>query len=58
MKAKKKPLKKVAAKDLGVDLTSRIEVLSVEDPPVRQGGSLVENVDELLGKLKEGGYVK
>uniref|UniRef100_A0A6M2DIA0 Electron transfer flavoprotein subunit beta n=1 Tax=Xenopsylla cheopis TaxID=163159 RepID=A0A6M2DIA0_XENCH len=57
MKAKKKPLKKVAAKDLGVDLSPRIEVISVEDPPTRQGGTIVPDVDTLIAKLKEKGHV-
>ncbi|XP_037303016.1 electron transfer flavoprotein subunit beta-like [Manduca sexta] len=57
MKAKKKPLKKMSAKDLGVDLAPRIKVLSVEDPPVRQAGSIVPDVDTLVTKLKEGGHV-
>ncbi|CAG4957333.1 unnamed protein product [Colias eurytheme] len=57
MKAKKKPMKKVSAKDLGVDLSPRIKVLSVEDPPVRQAGSVVPDVDTLVAKLKEGGHV-
>ncbi|XP_059053282.1 electron transfer flavoprotein subunit beta [Achroia grisella] len=57
MKAKKKPLKKVTAKDLGVDLTPRIKVVSVEDPPVRQAGSVVPDVDTLIAKLKEGGHI-
>ncbi|CAK1583824.1 unnamed protein product [Parnassius mnemosyne] len=57
MKAKKKPLKKMTAKDLGVDLTPRIKVISVEDPPVRQAGSIVPDVDTLIAKLKEGGHI-
>ncbi|GBP47008.1 Electron transfer flavoprotein subunit beta [Eumeta japonica] len=57
MKAKKKPLKKVTAKDLGVDLTPRIKVVSVEDPPVRQAGSIIPDVDTLVAKLKEGGHI-
>ncbi|GLH01854.1 hypothetical protein R5R35_003624 [Gryllus longicercus] len=57
MKAKKKPIKKVTPKDLGVDTAARIEVVSVEDPPVRQAGSVLADVDELIGKLKEGGHV-
>jgi electron transfer flavoprotein beta subunit len=56
MKAKKKPIKKIAAKDLGIDLSSRIQVISVEDPPVRQAGAKVENVDVLLEKLKALGH--
>ncbi len=43
--------------DLGVDVSPRIEILSVEDPPVRQAGIKIENVDDLVGKLKEHGFV-
>ncbi|CAF4868219.1 unnamed protein product [Pieris macdunnoughi] len=57
MKAKKKPMKKVAAKDLGVDLAPRIKIISVEDPPVRQAGAVVPDVDTLVSKLKEGGHI-
>ena len=57
MKAKKKPLKKLSVSELGLekDIASRIETLKVADPPKRQGGSKVDNVDELIGKLKEKG---
>lgn len=58
MKAKKKPIKKVTPKDLGVDTSPRIEIVSVEDPPVRQAGAIVPDVDTLISKLKEGGFVK
>lgn len=57
MKAKKKPIKKVVPKDLGVDTTARIEIVSVEEPPVRQAGAIVPDVDTLIAKLKEGGHV-
>lgn len=58
MKAKKKELKKMTPKDLEVDISPRIEILSVEEPPQRQGGTLVPDVDTLLAKLKEGGHIK
>lgn len=57
MKAKKKPLKKTTPKDLGIDTTPRTQVVSVEDPPVRQAGAKVENVDVLVDKLKALGHV-
>lgn len=57
-KAKKKPIKKVSPKDLGVDTTARIEIVSVNDPPVRQAGAILPDVDALVAKLKEGGHVK
>lgn len=56
-KAKKKPIEKMSAKDLGVDVSPRIKVVSVEDPPVRQPGVILPDVDALIGKLKEGGHV-
>jgi len=56
MKAKKKKVAKMTPKDLGVDTTARIEVLEVAEPPVREGGQTVADVDELLVKLKEKGF--
>jgi len=56
-KAKKKPLAKKSAEELGVDLTPRHEVLSVEDPPTRAGGQKVDTVETLVKKLKEIGVV-
>ncbi|XP_019870420.1 electron transfer flavoprotein subunit beta [Aethina tumida] len=57
MKAKKKPIAKMTPKDLGVDTTARIQVVSVEDPPTRQAGAILPDVDALVAKLKEGGHV-
>lgn len=53
MKAKKKPLERLTAKDLGIEILSRLETLKVEEPPSRQAGIKVESVDELILKLKE-----
>ena len=53
MKAKKKPLEKVTPSDLGVDLKPRLEILKVTEPPTREAGVKVANVDEMIGKLKE-----
>jgi len=58
MKAKKKKLDKKPAKDMGVDISPRIEVLETVDPPVREAGIVVDDVDALVGKLKEQGFVK
>lgn len=57
MKAKKKPIKKLTAAEVGVDIKPRIEVVSVEDPPVRQAGSVLPDVDALVAKLKEAGHI-
>ena len=39
-------------KDLGVDLTNRIQQIKVEEPPKRKAGIKVANVAELVSKLK------
>lgn len=56
-KAKKKKIANVKPADLGVDLTSRLEVLRVDDPPQRQAGMKVETVEDLVGKLKDAGQI-
>jgi electron transfer flavoprotein beta subunit len=52
MKAKKKKVDTINAEDLGVDLTAQNEVLEVFEPPSRKQGIMVENVDELIDKLR------
>ena len=52
MKAKKKPIEQIIAKNLDVDITNRIQQLKVEEPPKRKGGVKVANVAELVSKLK------
>jgi len=57
MKAKKKPIDEKAPDALGVDVTPRLKTLKVEDPPKRQAGIKVENVQVLVAKLKEVGAI-
>jgi len=52
MKAKKKPLDKKAAADMGVDLTPRLKKLKVTEPPKREAGIKVESIEQLVEKLK------
>ena len=52
MKAKKKPMEQINAKDLEIDLTNRIQQIKVEEPPKRKAGIKVANVAELVSKLK------
>ena len=52
MKAKKKELTVKNVSELGLDISSRTELLSVELPPSRDAGIIVESVDELVDKLK------
>nr|KAF6270016.1 electron transfer flavoprotein subunit beta [Pipistrellus kuhlii] len=57
MKAKKKKIEVLKAGDLGVDLTSKLTVVSVEDPPQRTAGVKVETTEDLVAKLKEIGRI-
>ena len=52
MKAKKKELNIMSIADLGVDVNPRTELLSVELPPSRDAGIIVESVEDLVDKLK------
>jgi electron transfer flavoprotein beta subunit len=52
MKARKKPIETVKPADLGVDVTPRLAVLKVEEPPKRQPGKKVASVKELVEKLR------
>ncbi len=51
MKAKKKPIEEVTPADLGVDTTPRLQVMHVAEPPKREGGGKVADVQELVSKL-------
>lgn len=57
MKAKKKPMEKKTPADFGVELTPHFDVISVEDPPVREAGAKVADVDELVDRLKKLGRI-
>ena len=52
MKAKKKPLDIIEIDTLGVDTKSKIRVLNVVEPPKREAGIMVNDVKELVQKLK------
>jgi electron transfer flavoprotein beta subunit len=52
MKAKKKPLDTIPAATLGVDITPRLTTRSVNEPAKRSAGIRVEDVGQLVDKLK------
>ena len=52
MKAKKKQLDTVKPAELGVNVTPRLTVLKVSEPPKRSAGVKVADVAELVNKLK------
>ncbi|MAK61427.1 MAG: electron transfer flavoprotein subunit beta [Ponticaulis sp.] len=57
MKAKKKPIDMKEIGDYGVDVTPRLTVVKVTEPPVREAGEKVEDVDALISKLKAKGAI-
>ena len=52
MKAKKKPLDTLNPEELGVDISARLEIVGVVEPPARSAGVKVESAAELVDKLK------
>ncbi len=52
MKAKKKPLDTVTTDELGVDIAPRTQLLKVEPPAERAAGIIVEDVAQLMDKLR------
>ncbi len=52
MKARKKPIANMKPADLGVDVTPRLTVIKVSEPPKRKAGQKVGSVAELVSKLR------
>ena len=52
MKAKRKPLEELSLDELDVNVENKVTTLKVESPPERQEGVKVENVEQLVDKLK------
>ena len=52
MKAKKKLVEELTPSDFGVDVTPRMTTLKVTEPPTRLAGVIVEDVAQLVDKLK------
>lgn len=53
MKAKKKPLEKKALADMGVDCSPRLTVVNVTEPPKREAGIIVPDVETLVGHINK-----
>jgi len=52
MKAKRKPIEQLAADELGVDLSARLSVKKVANPPQRSAATMVASVEQLVEKLR------
>ncbi|MEM9302122.1 MAG: electron transfer flavoprotein subunit beta/FixA family protein [Pseudomonadota bacterium] len=57
MKAKRKPLEEIAIADLGVEPAGVIRETHFAPPAKREKGIMVEDVDQLLGALKDKGLL-
>ena len=57
MKAKKKPLEIKTVADYGIDVTPRLKVLKVTEPPKRTAGKKVADAAELVADLKSAGVL-
>ena len=57
MKAKKKKIDATDPGTLGVDVSSRVKIVEVAEPPVRQGGGKVDEVAGLVAALKDKGLL-
>ena len=55
LKAKRKPIARLSAEELGVEVRQRISQLQIDEPPPRSAGTRVDSVDELLAALRERG---
>jgi len=52
MKAKKKPLEIITPEDLGIDVSPRLKIIKVSEPPKRSAGIMVPDVSTLVDKLR------
>jgi electron transfer flavoprotein beta subunit len=57
LKAKSKPLATLTPAELGVTSARKLRVVKVEPPPLREKGSMVANVAELVSALKQKGVL-
>ncbi|HLF67233.1 MAG TPA: electron transfer flavoprotein subunit beta/FixA family protein [Gammaproteobacteria bacterium] len=53
MQSKQKPLSVIPVKELNLEITTQSLTLRVEAPPLRTGGKILNNLDELIGLLKQ-----
>ena len=53
MKAKKKNIEQISVDDLNISISSKLEILEINEPQAREKGIQIANVDELLSHLKD-----
>ena len=52
MKARQKKIEEIDVNTFGIDLGNRLDIIEVSDPPEREPGVKVKDVDDLISKLK------
>ena len=52
LKAKKKPVEVIKLAEMGIDAEPRLTIEKVEAPSEREGGVILESVDDLIDKLR------
>ena len=55
IQSKNKPIQKIPVDDYSFDRSQHLEYLRVDEPPVRTGGVVVEDVDEFVKLIKDEG---
>ncbi|CAI2379119.1 unnamed protein product [Moneuplotes crassus] len=53
IKAKRKKIQTLKLEKLDIDTEPRAKTIKVDNPEVREGGVMVDNVDDLMSKLRE-----
>ncbi|MBM3518145.1 MAG: electron transfer flavoprotein subunit beta/FixA family protein [Alphaproteobacteria bacterium] len=53
MKAKRKPIEELTPEALGVDVTPRLKLIEMREPPARPVGQKVASVAELVARLRD-----
>lgn len=53
MKAKQKPLTSYPLDSLGIEIKDHLKVLKVMEPPVRQGGKKVTDIQEIIEQIRK-----
>ena len=52
MKARQKKIEEIDVNTFGIDLKNRLDIIEINDPPEREPGVKVKDVDDLISKLK------
>lgn len=53
IRARNKPIDRIASIELGIRPTSKMKLLRLSSPPIRKAGRKVANVDELISALRD-----